>query len=385
MPEGWLRRHWSSVLGTLVGLCFLGLAFWGVAPGELLDALQHIRPLWLLPIALAFVLQELTRAVRQLLLLRPLLPSMSLGRSVSVVFIGFFCVHVLPMRLGELARPLLLRRQEGLPFTSGLAVVVALRALDLLATLAMLLLVLIFVDAPESLVIAGVNLHLADMLHSLGWGLVLPTLAFTVGLAFWGEPLQRAVVDPVLGLVARLDNPVVQRLVALASGLLERFTLGLAGLRSPRLLGLSLLLTVGVWSWSCSMYWMTARALGLGDWVGWPEALGVMVITMVGSLLPAPPGMAGVQEAFGRGGLALFGVRGPGLDPVALAFAVVVHWYQVLLQTLGALWFIRREGFSVRELLSMVRGHAEAEVAQRGAASDRPGPPTPPTGPAALP
>jgi len=351
------------VLGFAVGAIFLALAFWGVPPRELLDAVLRMDPFWLLPMAGAFVAQELLRSVRQLLLLRPVLPDLTFRRSTSVIFIGFFCVHTFPLRLGELARPLMLRHKEGLPMPTGLAMVVALRSLDLLAALCMLLLVLVTVDVPATMHVGSSEVALDDMLHGLGWGLVLPALAFTLGLAFFGAPLERRVVAPVLRALERTGNPLLGRVAHIGTGLVARFTEGLSGLRDGRVMVAALALTAAIWASACAMYWMTAQAFDLGHLIGWPEALGVMVVTMVGSMLPAPPGMAGVQEAFGRGGLALFGVRGGGMDPIALAYAIIVHWYQVLLQTVGALIFIRSEGLTPRALLAMVSLRGERDEA----------------------
>ena len=100
------------------------------------------------------------------------------------------------------------------------------------------------------------------------------------------------------------------------------------------------------------MYWALGYAFGLEAWLDYGASAGVMTITALGALLPAPPGMAGVQEAFGRGALALFGVRGGGLDATALGYAVVAHWAQLFLVALAALVALARDGERVGEVVA---------------------------------
>ena len=71
--------------------------------------------------------------------------------------------------------------------------------------------------------------------------------------------------------------------------------------------------------------------------------------------------MAGVQEAFGRGALALFGVHGPELDATALGYAVVAHWWQYLLTTVGTLAVASWQGLRLRDVLAGTRAALPAD------------------------
>src|SRR5688572_22254406 len=91
------------------------------------------------------VLTFVVRAERWKYLLEPLGPTRF--RTVfRTTVIGFAASAVLPARAGEVIRPYLLARQEGLSATAAFATIVVERVLDLVAVLLLLLLFLIWFD-----------------------------------------------------------------------------------------------------------------------------------------------------------------------------------------------------------------------------------------------
>lgn len=354
-----MKRH--LIIGVIVGALFMALAFWGVPLDQLGASFREMDWRYLPAVAGLFFVQELLRALRQWVMLRPLAPEMSYRTSVSIFFLSFFCIHAFPARLGEFVRPWLLKRREGVAMGSGLGMVVAERAVDLVAALFMLWVVLVWADMSPALVVGGAEISLVEAGRALGVVTVPAAIAGCLGLAFFDRPML-AIGERIAAALSG-TFPALERPGRLALGFAETFAMGFRSFRSPARLAAIVALTGVTWATTASIYLLLAPAFGIGQYVGYPEALGVMVITMLGSLLPAPPGMAGVQEAFGRGALALFGVSGPGLDAPALAYAVTVHWFQVLLQAAAAAWFFWRDGVSVRELAA---GAREAEQEQVG-------------------
>jgi uncharacterized protein (TIRG00374 family) len=343
------------ILGVVVGVLFMALAFLGIPLADFFEAVGQLKLGWLALFSALLGGQIVLQALRQQLMLRDVAAGMTFYSSLSIVAIGLFCVQAFPARLGELARPWLLRRAEGVPFGVGLGMLALERALDLVALLMTLVLVLLWVDAPSvELVVAGHTIDLA----AWGWStarVVVPLVAAAVLLlAVTGEVL----IDRLAPLARRLLGVRVEGLIDFS----RAFTRAFRTLRSPLRLSMILGLTTLIWAEVALMYFVLAHGFGLQEWLGYPESAGVMTITALGSLLPAPPGMAGVQEAFGRGALALFGVRGGGLDALALGYAVVAHWWQFLLVALAAMWSSSRQGLRLSELLARARrGYDEGE------------------------
>lgn len=333
------------IIGVLVGAVFMALAFLGISLSDFASSLASIHLSWLVLFSLMLMLQVLLQSVRQQVLLQDAIADMTLRDSTVIMSISLFSIQTFPARLGELIRPWLLQRMVGLPLGQGMGMLALERALDLVALLIALVLMLLWAVPPSAeLVVAGQHIDI------IGWGwstaqIVVPMVAGAVVLlAATGEVL----IDALAPTVLRLAGPRIQPVVSFARSFAQAFRT----LHKPIRLVTILVLTAVIWAEVAAMYLVLAHAFGLQQWLGYPESVGVMTITALGALLPAPPGMAGVQEAFGRGALALFGVRGGGLDALALSYAVVAHWWQFVLVAVMAFWSASRQGLRWREMLS---------------------------------
>ena len=344
-----------TLLGLVFGALFLALALYGVPMADLGDALASADLVWLGPVAVVFLVQQALRAWRQQVLVQALVPGSTWWANHAVLCMSFFCINTLPARLGEFVRPYLLLEKEGVPLGAGFGVVFAERVVDLLAVLAMLSMVLIWVDIPpEPIVVGGRSWEVVELGRTVGLGIFPPLLIVTAAIAIFGEPVVAFLARPAHA-VKRVLPAALGRLVDLGLGFAHAFATGLASVRQPKRLAAVLALTAVTWSWSGFMYVFLAKAFGVEDLIGWAQGIGVMVITMLGTLVPAPPGFAGVYEAFAKGALELFGMRGGELAAKALAFALVVHWWQYGVQSLTALYFFVTERVSFRVLAAKAR------------------------------
>ena len=349
------------LIGLLIGVIALVVALWGVPLPALGAALASVDARWLVPVAGVFLVQQLLRAVRQAVLLAPVAPDISVRTSLAVLCISFFCINTLPARLGELVRPTLLLERAGVPLGSGFALVFLERVIDLCATFIMLSAVIWLVPTGGPSGAAG---PVADWLVAaqpiaavalpLGVGSLVAVLAL-------GGPLSRLLAArlPPEGAHDRLSVRLLRRLL----GFLLHFLAGLRVLRDPRRLLAIGALTAITWSWSGLIYVALAYGYGIEDLIGWGEGIGVMCTTMLGTILPAPPGFAGTYEAFARAALAAFGVTGGGLDATAVAFALTVHWFLYSVQALTAVWFLTADGIDLSGLLRRTLSTAAPQAA----------------------
>ena len=350
------------LLGTLVGVVFLALALWGVPLDQVGDAIAAMDPLWLAVGTALWAAQYLLRALRQLVMVRPLAPATTLRTQLAITLIGFFCVNTFPARLGEVARPYLLLERDRVPFGAGLGVVFVERIIDSVALALSLLIVLMFVDVPDrALEIAGRSVSIVELARRFAL-LALPPLVLGVaGLAIFGRQAL-ALGERVVGaLEARFAAHWLARFARVLLGFAENFVAGLASLREPGQLALIVSLTAINFAAMAGLTWALARAFAF-EQIGPGEALGVLCITMLGIALPAPPGFAGVFEAAVRGALAVFGVAGEALAARALAFALVFHWGPYLLLALWAGWFLWRDRIGLGRLFRFARGGSAREA-----------------------
>ncbi|MCB9759220.1 MAG: flippase-like domain-containing protein [Alphaproteobacteria bacterium] len=357
-------------IGLIVGALALALALWGVPLGALAEALAQMDKRWLAPIGLLFLGQQAIRALRQLLIVRAVQPDSRYWGNLAVLCMAFLCINIFPARLGEVVRPYLLLRKEKVPLGAGFGVVFVERLVDLTAVLLILQAVLLGVEIPSRVLdMGGYTVDVVAMARALGTGFVLPLLVGVVAVVVAGERSVTLARRALAWLTGALPQGRMRGAVGRAGevvvGLAEGFVDGLAVVRDPARLAAILGLTALTWGGTGFMYVMLSEALGLRDFIGWAEGMGVLVITMLGTTAPSPPGFAGVYEAASRGALALFGVTGPALAPRAVAFALVMHWWLFIVQAATAAWFFTAEGMSIGQLFSLARrGLSEEETSE---------------------
>jgi hypothetical protein len=127
----------SLSIGGLISVLTLYLAFRNVPTDDLATYLGTINYWWIFPtigiIALTFVL----RAIRWKIILKDIC-DVTFWQAFHPTMIGFMMNCVLPGRVGELARPVLLKQKRGLPMITGLATVATERIFDLCICLSFL-------------------------------------------------------------------------------------------------------------------------------------------------------------------------------------------------------------------------------------------------------
>lgn len=315
------------------------LAFRGVPLEDFLAAMASVKlaPL-LASCGLMFVLIAL-RVARWGVLVRALdqVPARSI---FTICTIGYMGINVLPFRLGEFVRPVLLHRREGVPFAAGMASIVVERVLDLLSLLLLLLLCLalaplpslevVLFDTPIDLAIQGRNALLIGV-AILG----LPT----VGLVAAG-PRGLELLRTLLGI---LPPALSSRLLGLA----DAFVAAVRQVGRPRALLMASVVTLLTWFVNVVCFWVLLFAFEISH-VGILEASVAMLCLMLCLMLPAPPGFVGVFEAGAVAGLLLFGVPAAA----AAAFGVVLHVMQVGLTVLVGTVSLSFDGMAFSEVFS---------------------------------
>lgn len=244
----------------------------------------------------------------------PVSPALLYGSGL----VSFLVILVLPLRLGELSRPLLLSRAgvPGLGFPEALAAVAAERLLDGLLIVGMLFLGLAlagsFSGEFTGLVGSVERFGLYAGAGFAGLLLVLAVLAFTPPR--W-LTRARPVLLPLLG--ARLAD----FLLHLAGALRPVFT----GARGLALVAASIL----YWALTVLQLWLVLRACGLP--LGVPEAAAIVAVVGLSIQLPGGPAQVGSFQLGAALALRLF-VDGPALRSAGASFGAAMY----LLGLLGA-------------------------------------------------
>ncbi len=325
-----VSRNVRIAVGVLISVVALYLAIpprseWAAVA----EAFRDVNYLYILPLALLSAYSILIRAQRWQLLLRPV-GDVALLPLVSATSIGFLCNMVLPLRVGEIVRPVLLARRTRQPLSSVLASVVLERLLDMLTILAFL-----------GIVIA--TIPVSDVIRSSGLVfVVVAVIAIALVLALQRRhPIALGLVQGVLRL---LPTAARER----AEPALHDFIEGLQSVRGGE----------GLWKiglYSLYLWLVIASVFGLGF-----VACGLPVPTVVGALAmvavvagavsaPSAPGFIGTFQAGCVLALALFGIGRAD----AIPYAFVVWAVQWLTQVILGVVFVLRENISFQDIQSV--------------------------------
>jgi len=133
------RKHLGLAIATAVTLAAIGYVIYrfrdsGFSWAEFSRSLSEVDWFWMTLSILITMLTYVGRALRWEVLLRPLVPKPNFWKLNSATAIGFAAI-VLFGRPGELVRPYLIARNEGVSFASQIAAWIVERILDMLMVL----------------------------------------------------------------------------------------------------------------------------------------------------------------------------------------------------------------------------------------------------------
>jgi glycosyltransferase 2 family protein len=288
----------------------------------------------------------LLRAARWQVMLRPLGRARLLPAFRATV-IGFAASFVLPARAGEVIRPWILARHEGLDAAAVFATIVLERMLDLVAVLLLLGLYLTFFDT-------GLAARDPAMFEAVRAGGLLAAGAAVGGLAvLLASARHPATLARAIGwLTAWLPS----RLRGVVASLTDAFVAGLAVVHEPRTLGVSMAWSLLLWLVIAVQIWVVS--VGVGVALPPAGALLIMAMLVVGVAVPTPGAVGGFHEAYRLGATAFFGAA----NDHAVGAAIVLHAVGFVPTLIAGAWLMAREGLSLTHLGRAVERAKDEEI-----------------------
>ncbi len=305
----------SFIGGIIISAIALYLAFRHVPFAELIHYLATIDYIWVFPSVLIVIVSFFLRAMRWQIILESS-KKISLQRAYHPMIIGFMMNCVLPGRVGELARPAILKKQENIAYATGLATVAAERVFDI--SLLLLFFVITFgavhISPDLNLKFGSYSLNREDLEAAFGWvakmGVVLIAGIVLISIARFRKFINSLIMSlPNLFFFTgeQFKATVLNRVSRPLTSFVENFAQGFHLLRYPKKLFTCILLSLIIWSLSAlSFYLFSLGSPGID--LTFLELSAVMVIIMFFIALPSVPGFWGLWEAGGVFALSLFGI-----------------------------------------------------------------------------
>ena len=321
----------SLLVGLLLSALTLYLAFRNVPLRQLVAYLGAINYWWILPSVAIGISTFLLRTIRWQIILKDV-GVINFGQAFHPLMIGFMMNCVLPGRIGELARPVLLKQKHDIGVSAGLATVAAERIFDIFMLMLLFTLVFTTITGRPDLNSDYFGFHLTSaMIKSAAFGLIRISIALLAFISLLTISTTRRWIMRTIQIFGSWTGRLIpkaaakiERLTASLLGLTENFALGLSMVRDPRRMLACTGLTVLIWVLTAVSYVVFAKGCpGIG--LSFMEYVTVMVVICFAIALPSVPGFWGLWEAGGVFALSLFGVN----RDEALGFVLVNHAAQI--------------------------------------------------------
>jgi len=323
-------------IGMIVSIVCLAAVFIFVNPTEIITTMANTHyELWLLAV-LSLLAFMVLRAIRWRFMLNSGLPDseqLRFGAVFHIQNIGYFLSNILPFRLGDVARAVLIGSVPPMTISRGLSTMVAERVFDL----AFIVLLFPFTLGGVARVPSEVNLVVR--------GASLASLVAIIVLIGAANQRERAI---------RLASALLQRIPRINAASwtrrLDDLLLGLDSLTRPKDGLVLLLLSVAVWLPIIGGYYLGLQAVNLD--VDLQQAAFVVCIAAFSVTAPSSPGQVGVFEASVTFAIAsILGLP----EAQAAAFAVLYHVINYIVLGILGIIGISRTGETFSNVVASAR------------------------------
>jgi uncharacterized protein (TIRG00374 family) len=316
------------IIGALISLLFLYLAFRKVDYSELWDALKGANYFWILPNVVLVILSMWMRAYRWKFMVNPI-KRVGLGSLFPSVMIGFMANNVLPARLGEFVRAYSLGSKENMSRSATFATIMIERIFDGFSLLFILWVSLLMYPEFPGWVRKASTLFLLMNIVTLGF-LVLIEVKREFALKFFT-------------LVFRL---LPGSLSSRAEEIVEKFIGGLKVFRNvPSLLW--------ILAWSI-LIWLVVGISNYFIFLAFDQHPAVFAsfillgIVSLAVMLPSSPGFVGTFHYACVASFVILNLNQAASRP----FSIVLHASQYIPVTLLGLYYLKREHLSLKTIES---------------------------------
>lgn len=327
-------KLWKVAVVVGISGLLIFLFFQRIHLGSVISILLQVNPIYPLVFSLAFIPHCLLRAYRWGILLKPYKREIPVTSLYNATVIGFMISYLLPGRLGEIARPVILAEKEQIKKAQAIATIVLERLIDALIIFSLFLLSVFFLEGKKalpvarikrvSLIITMIFLFLVLALYLLGARRSGPFIEKFCNFAFRIFPAH---------LRKRLTEATLTFTRALHPGL---------DLRSSAKLGL---LSVGLWIYIIPFYWFLMRGF-VQMRMTLVETVPYFAILYISGIVPTP-GMAGSLDLASRVALTgLFRIEGN----TAVAYTLLFHTLQVAVPVILGLAALGQEGLNLKKI-----------------------------------
>jgi hypothetical protein len=350
------------IAGILISIICSWLFARKIEWSQLSVALKDAKYIYIIPTLILIFVSHYIRAVRWSALIAPI-KRVSVLNLFSATMIGFMANCVLPARIGEIIRPVMVAKKEKVKVTASFATVVMERIFDMLSIIVFASLLFFFLPA-ETLQDTRVSMinhaetstevvkaeYVTEESKADASNTIKQLKKWSIVMAFFGILAITSLF--LLSLYPRKAGAVFEKLLFFFPhhlrdklvNMLHSFISGLQVFNHKRKLIWIGVLSLIIWVFNASPIYVLCYAFDIK--LSFAGACFVMVCLALAVALPQAPGFIGVFHIAVQKTLVIFGV---GLSS-AQSFAIILWALSVIPVTIIGLLFLWREGMSLGEI-----------------------------------
>lgn len=305
-----MTKNTKTAIQTIVFLVLGGLLFyWAVGsqdPSKVWENIKDADKKWIIVSMICGILSHLARALRWNLLLEPMGYKATTAGSFHAVILGYLVNMGLP-RVGEITRPAVLSKLEGIPLNKLVGTVVVERVVDLLITV----LIAVAIFFIQFQIIADFFIKIFRDVNSQGvllYGGIALILILVIYIIYkkrhWFYTL-----------------PIIGKFQSFIEGLLD----GMKTVFNLEQKGLFIFYSLFIWVMYFCMPYFILFALDSTAHLGASAGLTVLLFGTAAMIVPIPGGV-GAFEFMVPAALDLYGIT----EVVAKSYAVITHAIQFM-------------------------------------------------------
>ena len=326
----------NIIIGLVISGLFVYLAVRGINFSDLGKSFQSANYLYVFPVILIVFLALYLRSYRWGIIMESLVKYDQITLFI-ISSIGFMAVGILPARLGEFARPYLVKQKSGIRMSSILATVIVERVFDVLALMVVLFAVVLKISLPPIIFKTGITTL---------------TIAFSAFLILIFLAVKKEFsLNKIDSVLSKLPDRLEKSLKHLAHSFIE----GLQILPDVKKTLMVAVLSIAIWSTVCMSAYILFFSFGFNLPV--INAFAISVIIALGVMLPAAPGFVGTYHFACVLGLTSFGIA----KPEALSYAIVLHFLQMAPVVAMGLVFLPFQKISLPKFIQKEEEEIERE------------------------
>jgi glycosyltransferase 2 family protein len=342
---------YTLVIVLTVGALYLAAR--GVKFAELWEAMKDASLLMIVIGVAVMFMSHFVRSWRWKMFLRPMKDPTKVSSAFRALIAAYGVNKVIP-RSGDIVRPLIYWKREGVPLSGTIASILIERLSDLIGL--SLVLSIVFM-----LFLGDIRRGLPDLADAAVLIMSVCSAAFILGvLVLFSE-------DKTLKVVHFLTKRLPEKFRLMVERAAYSFAKGLHHARTGMVLPL-ILGTLGIWLLYAASLYVSLFAFHDPQLlaVGIKGCILLQALSALAFLIPTPGGIGPYHAAISGALTSIFGVS----PDVAMAYATLTHAANYIITAVVGIGFVLAEGVSLGDLSNATKGKATEDMKKAGVKVD---------------